>query len=100
MALPEGTKIHILAPIIKDRKGEYRQLFDDLKREGYSRVRVDGEVYDLEEDIQPGRYQKHNIEVVIDRLKTKENVKERLADSVETALHVGGGVVMVQMAVS
>ena len=97
MALPGGTKIHVLAPIVKDRKGEYRQLFDDLKREGYSRVRVDGEVSDLEDDIQLGRYQKHNIEVVIDRLKTKENVKERLADSVETALHVGGGVVMVQI---
>lgn len=95
--MAEGTKIHVLAPIVKDRKGEYRQLFDDLKREGYSRVRVDGQVYSLEDDIQLGRYQKHNIDVVIDRLVIKDGVNERLADSVETALHVGGGVVMVQV---
>lgn len=95
--LSEGTRIHVLAPIIKDRKGEYRQLLDDLKREGYSRVRADGQIYSLEDDIQLGRYQKHNIDVVIDRLVIKNGIKERLADSVETALHVGGGVVMVQI---
>ena len=97
LVLPKDSKIYILAPIVQDRKGEYRQLFDDLKREGYSRVRVDGEVHSLEDDIQLGRYQKHNIDVVIDRLVIKEGIKERLADSVETALHVGGGVVMVQV---
>lgn len=95
MQLPEGSKINVLAPIITDRKGEYRQLFDDLKREGYSRVRVDGVIYGLDDDIQPGRYQKHNIDVVIDRLVIKAGINERLADSIETALHAGGGVVTV-----
>ena len=97
MGLSEATKIYVLAPIIKDRKGEYRQLFEDLTREGYSRVRVDGFIRSLEDDIEMGRYQKHNIDVVVDRLVIGEDVKERLADSVETALHVGGGVVIVQI---
>jgi len=97
LELSVGTKIHVLAPIVQDRKGEYRQLFEDLKREGYSRSRVDGEIFDLEDDIELGRYQKHNIEVVIDRLVIKTSIRERLADSVETALHVGGGVVMIQV---
>jgi excinuclease ABC subunit A len=97
LELPEGTKVHVLAPVVKDRKGEYRQLFEDLKQEGYSRVRADGQIYALDDDIELGRYQKHNIDVVIDRLIIKDGIKERLADSVETALHVGGGVVMVQV---
>jgi excinuclease ABC subunit A len=97
MELSEGTKIYVLAPIVKDRKGEYRQMLEDLKQEGYSRVRVDSQVYSLDDEIQPGRYQKHNIDVVIDRLVIKEGVRERLADSIETALLAGGGVVMIQV---
>lgn len=99
MDIPEGSKIHILAPLVRERKGEYRKMLADLGTEGYSRVRVDGEVVSLEDidTIELGRYQKHNIEIVVDRLVIKEGIKERLSDSVETALEKSGGTIIVHI---
>ncbi|MDG6244897.1 MAG: excinuclease ABC subunit UvrA [Methanolobus sp.] len=99
MKLPHGSKIHVLAPLVRERKGEYKKLLTDLRSEGFTRVRVDGEVHSLEdaENIELGRYFKHNIEIVVDRLVIKENIGERLADSVETALEKSGGTLTVQV---
>ncbi|MCL7410435.1 MAG: excinuclease ABC subunit UvrA [Methanosarcinaceae archaeon] len=99
MDIPQGSKIHILAPLVRERKGEYRKMLADLGTEGYSRVRVDGEVVSLEDidTIELGRYQKHNIEIVVDRLTIKEGIKERLSDSVETALEKSGGTIIVHI---
>ncbi len=99
MKLPEGTKIHVIAPVVRERKGEYRKLLADLLAEGFTRARIDGEVYTLEEaqDIELERYVKHNIEILVDRLVIKEGVEERLADSVEAALEKSGGTLTVQV---
>ena len=99
MNLREGTKIHVLAPLVRERKGEYKKLLLDLRSEGFTRVRVDGEIHLLEdaEDIELGRYFKHNIDIVVDRLVIKEGIEERLSDSVETALEKSGGTITVQV---
>ncbi|VVB88219.1 UvrABC system protein A [uncultured archaeon] len=97
MTLGEGAKIHILAPLARQRKGEYRQMFEDLRGSGFSRVRVDGKMYDLSEDIALSKQQKHDIDVVVDRLAIKAGVEERLADSVATALKQGNGIVVVEV---
>ncbi|MCP4401442.1 MAG: excinuclease ABC subunit UvrA [bacterium] len=97
LELPGGTKFQVLAPIVRGRKGEYRQLFEDLQREGYVRVRVDGELRDLSEEIVPARYKKHDIEVVIDRLVTKGGIAQRLADSIEIAVNLAEGTVLVDV---
>ena len=89
MMLPEGTKIHVLAPIIKDRKGEYKKELANLRAKGYVRARIDGEMRSLEEDITLKKTFKHTIEVVIDRLVIKSGIERRLADSVELALDLG-----------
>jgi len=97
-ALPEGSRIMILAPLVKDRKGEYQQVFDDLRKAGYARVRVDGEVHELSDDFQLEKYKKHSIEAVIDRLVVGQgDSQSRTADSVETALKLGAGVVLVSV---
>jgi len=96
-ALPEGTRILILGPVVRGRKGEYRQILEDIRRQGFARVRVDGEVRDLSEAITMERYKQHTIEVVVDRLVVKEGIRQRLADSMETALKVGDGVASVQI---
>ncbi len=96
--LEAGTRVQILGPIVRGRKGEYRQLFDDLRRQGFARVRADGIVYDLSEEIPLDKNRKHSIEVVVDRLVIGADVRSRLADSVETALKLGGGVVYVDVA--
>ena len=94
----KGTRLMILAPLVKDRKGEYQSVFDDLRKAGYARVRVDGEIHDLTEQFQLDRYKKHSIEVVVDRLVTGQSGgQERIADSVETALKLGAGVVLVSI---
>ena len=93
LELPESTRIQVLGPIVRGRKGEYRQLFEDLRRQGFARVRVDGSVYELSEDIPLDKNKKHSIEVVVDRIVTRPDVKTRLADSVETALKLGQGMV-------
>ncbi len=100
MSLPTGTRFMILAPVIRGRKGEYQKLFEDLRKAGFSRVRVDGEVRYLEEDIVLERYRNHTIEVVVDRLSLKpesERQEDRLrvADSLETALRLAGGIASV-----
>ncbi|GAA5019005.1 excinuclease ABC subunit UvrA [Actinopolymorpha pittospori] len=89
----EGTRFQVLAPLVRGRKGEYADLFRQLTTQGYSRVRVDGEVYPLAEVPKLDKQRKHTIEVVVDRLALKGSAKRRLTDSVETALHLGGGLV-------
>ena len=95
--LPDGTRYMILAPIVQDRKGEYRQVFEDARQAGYVRVRVDGTVYDLDETPVLDRYKQHTIEIVVDRLVNRggETDKTRVADSLETALRLGSSVVRV-----
>ncbi len=94
--LPEGTRLQVLSPLVRGRKGEYIRLFDEMRRRGYVRVRVDGEVRELEEDIILDKQKKHTIEVVVDRLIVREDVRPRLADSLETALKLSEGLVVVQ----
>ncbi len=104
-ALPEGTRIQVLAPVIKGRKGNHEKVLEDIRKAGFQRVRADGEVHDLEEDIQLDRYVIHNIEVVVDRLIVRhyddsesedaKSAETRLTDAVETALELGDGVVTI-----
>ena len=95
LALPEGTKFQVLSPVVKGRKGEHTRLLEDLKREGFTRVRVDREVRSLDEEIKLDRKYKHSIDVVIDRLVLKEGVRTRLAESIEMGLKLAGGTVTV-----
>ncbi len=97
LSLEEGTRVQVLGPIVRGRKGEYRQLFDDLRRQGFARIRADGLVYDLSEEIPLDKNRKHSIEVVVDRLVVHADVRARLADSVETALKLGGGIAYVDV---
>ena len=97
LALPEATRIQILAPVVRARKGEYVKTFEDAKKSGYVRVRVDGSTYDLTEEIRLDKNKKHTIEVVVDRLVIKEGVQRRLTDSLETALGLAGGLVTVDI---
>ncbi len=94
LQLEEGTRFQVLAPVIRGRKGEYVDLFADLQTKGYSRARVDGVVHSLAEPPTLKKQEKHTIEVVVDRLTVKETAKRRLTDSVETALGLGGGLVV------
>ncbi|MAF85059.1 MAG: excinuclease ABC subunit A [Dehalococcoidales bacterium] len=97
--LPGNSRIMILAPLIRDRKGEYQAVFDDLRQAGYVRVMVDGHIYDLSEEIQLDKNKKHSIEAVVDRLVIGQSGSQsRIADSVETALKLGVGVVLVSIA--
>jgi excinuclease ABC subunit A len=97
--LPAGSRIMVLAPLIRDRKGEYQTVFNDLRKEGYVRVRVDGEIHELSEEFQLDKYKKHSIEAVVDRLVVGQSGSQsRIADSVETALKLGAGVVLVSIA--
>ncbi len=97
MSLPEGSKIQVLAPLIRGKKGQYRKLIDDVRKEGFVRVRVDGEVYEVTDDIEMDRYKIHTIEVVVDRLIIKPGIEKRLNDSVETALRKGSGTLAVDV---
>ncbi|MGE5607401.1 MAG: excinuclease ABC subunit UvrA, partial [Bacteroidota bacterium] len=97
MAMAEGTKFMVLAPLVRRRKGEYEKLFEDLRRDGYARVRVDGEVHDLSESINLERYKQHTIEAVIDRLVIKPEIRQRLADSLELALKMAKGLATVSV---
>ncbi|MGH2766683.1 MAG: excinuclease ABC subunit UvrA [Actinomycetota bacterium] len=91
LSLPEGTRFQVLAPVVRGRKGEYERLLKDLARRGFSRARIDGEVRELSEPIRLDRYYKHDIEVVVDRLVAKPDIRRRVADSVETALELSEG---------
>ncbi len=97
MALPERTRFQILAPVVRGRKGEHVKLFEQAKRSGYVRVMVDGNLYELSEDIKLEKNKKHNIEIVIDRLAIREGIEKRLTDSLETALKLAEGLVMVDV---
>jgi excinuclease ABC subunit A len=91
MSLPEGTRFQVLGPVVRGRKGEYERLLKDLARRGFSRARIDGQVRELSEPIRLDRYYKHDIEVVVDRLVAKPDIRRRVADSVETALELSEG---------
>jgi excinuclease ABC subunit A len=93
MCLPEGTRVQVLAPVVRGRKGEYKSVLQDVAKAGYVRVRVDGEMYEVTDDIPMDRYKQHTIEVVVDRLVTKPGLERRLGDSVEAALKMGNGLV-------
>ena len=97
MALPENTKFQVLAPVVRGRKGEYRQVFEDIRKEGYVRVRVDGQNYEVTDDIPMDRYKQHWIDVVVDRLVVKSGIEKRLADSIEAAIKMGKGVVSIDV---
>ena len=97
MALGEGTRVQIMAPVIRGRKGEYAKIFDDARRSGFVRVRVDGSMYDLSEEITLEKNIKHNIEVVVDRLIIRSDIVHRLTDSCETAAALSGGLVLVNV---
>jgi len=97
MRLDQGTKLQVLAPVVRGRKGEYRELFERLRKDGFARVQVDGEVYGLEEDIRLDKKERHDIDVVVDRIVMKDEIQRRLADSIETALSLSDGIVAVQI---
>jgi excinuclease ABC subunit A len=90
-----GTKIHVVAPVIRGRKGHYRELFEEIVKDGFLRVRVDGTVREITKGMQIDRYKIHNIEIVVDRIVIETDVRSRLADSIETALGVGNGIVII-----
>lgn len=97
MTLDVGSKIQIMAPIVRGRKGEYVKELDEIRKSGYVRVRVDGSIYDLAEEIKLDKNKKHNIEVVVDRLVLNEEIRSRLSDSVETATRLSGGLLVVDV---
>src|SRR3712207_4927100 len=94
LAMPEGTRFQVLAPVVRGRKGEYLDLFAELQSKGYARARVDGVVYPLAEAPKLKKQEKHTVEVVVDRLSVKPSGKQRLTDSIESALALAGGVVL------
>ncbi|HHU11828.1 MAG TPA: excinuclease ABC subunit UvrA, partial [Clostridiaceae bacterium] len=91
----EGARFYVLAPVVRGRKGEHVKLFDQLRKQGYQRVRVDGELFDLDEPIKLKPKSKHDIEVVVDRLVLRPGIESRLASSLETAMNLGDGLLMV-----
>ncbi len=95
ISLPNDSRVQILAPVIRGKKGEHQKIFENAKKSGYVRVRVDGIIYDLSEQIDLEKQKKHNIEIVIDRLVVRDDIRKRLADSIEMALHLSDGIVMV-----
>ena len=97
MSLPQRTKIQLLAPVVRGRKGEHQKLFEKAKKSGYVRVQVDGSVYELTEEIKLEKNKKHNIEIVVDRLVVKEGIEKRLTDSIENVLDLAEGLLMVEV---
>lgn len=97
MTLPERTRIQILAPVVRGKKGTHQKLLENAKRSGYVRVRVDGEMYELSEEISLEKNIKHNIEIVVDRLSVKDGIQSRLADSIETVMKLADGLCMVDV---
>lgn len=91
------SKIQIMSPVVRGKKGEHKKLLEEIKKEGYVRVRVDGEIYDINDEIKIDKNKKHNIEVIIDRIKMKTEINKRLTDSLETALKVGEGLVIINV---
>jgi len=97
LELPEATRIQVMAPVIRGKKGEHAKVFEDAKRSGYVRVRVDGSLYELDEEIKLEKNKKHTIEIVVDRLIIRPDIQQRLTDSVETAAKLSGGLVIVNL---
>ena len=97
MALPEATRIQIMAPVVRGKKGTHQKLLEDARKSGYVRCRADGSLYDLTEEIPLDKNKKHNIEIVVDRLVIKEDIHRRLTDSVETAAALAGGLVVINI---
>ena len=97
MTLPAATRIQVLAPVIRGKKGEHQKIFEDARKSGYVRVRVDGSLYELTEEIKLDKNKKHNIEVVVDRLVIREDINRRLTDSVETASALAGGIIIINI---
>ena len=100
MALPEGTRIQLLSPVVRGRKGEHTKVFEQARRSGYVRVSVDGHIYDLSEEIKLEKNNKHNISVIVDRLVVKEGIEKRLSDSLESSLKLGGGLTICEISES
>src|SRR3546814_337313 len=98
LAMPEGTRLYLLAPIVRGRKGEYRKEIVDLRKRGFRRVKVDGTLYEIDEVPALNKKLKHDIEVVVDRLVVREGLGNRLADSVETALELADGLLVAETA--
>jgi excinuclease ABC subunit A len=96
LKLPEGTRFQVMAPVIRGKKGEHQKVFADARKSGFARVRVDGSLYDLTEDIALEKNKKHNIELIVDRLVLRGDITRRLTDSVETATSHGGGLTVIQ----
>ena len=94
LELPEGTRVDILAPVVRGRKGHYRELFEEILRDGFLRVRIDGVVREIEKGMQADRYKVHDIEIVVDRVVVKREARARISDSVDVALRFGGGVLI------
>ena len=97
LALPEGTRIQVLAPVVRGKKGEHAKVFEDARRSGYVRVRVDGDLYELDEEIKLEKNKKHTVEVIVDRLIIRPDIQRRLTDSVETAAGLSGGLVVIDL---
>ncbi len=97
LTLPEATRIQVLSPVIRGKKGEHAKIFEDARKSGYVRVRADGSLYDLTEEIKLDKNRKHSIEIVVDRLVIREDVARRLTDSVETASSLSGGIVIINV---
>ena len=95
LALPENTQLTLMAPLVRQRKGTYQKIFEEVKRQGYTRVRVDGVIRSVDEDIDLERYVKHDIDVVVDRIRIRDGIRRRLSDSVETCLRLGGGLIRI-----
>jgi excinuclease ABC subunit A len=95
LALPSGDKLYILSPVVRGKKGEYSALFNRLLKEGFSRVRLDGDIYELSEEIKLAKYKAHNIEIVVDRIQVSADYAKRIGDSIETALKHSNGLVIV-----
>ena len=95
LELPEGTKIQVLAPVIRGKKGEYVKLLEDFQKDGFVRARIDGKMYEISDDIEIDRKKKHNIDIIVDRLVVKEDIRNRLTESVETALKYANNLVTI-----
>lgn len=94
MEMPQGTKLQLLAPVVRNRKGEHAKILEDAKRSGYVRVRIDGSIYDLSEEIKLDKNKKHTIEIVVDRLVVKPDMQQRLSGSIDTAASLSGGIIV------
>jgi len=97
MSLEEGTRIQLLAPVVRGRKGEYHKLIEDARKSGFVRIRIDGEVMDINDEIKMDKNKKHTIEIVVDRLVIRPDIQKRLSESIETVLNLAGGILLVDV---